>query len=144
MTAPSTPNLNKNRNRVSESPNPEAHEPDTAVVEITSERKNHKKQKEKRESRSDLFRGPDGSELPKDVLSKLTQFQRKQKKGTIDVWWLYDDGGLTLLLPYIISTRSNWSSCKLRVFTLANKKDELEFEQRRYVGRRTGGPFKIR
>lgn len=38
--------------------------------------------------------------------------------------------GLTLLLPYIISTRSNWSSCKLRVFTLANKSNELEYEHR--------------
>jgi hypothetical protein len=41
--------------------------------------------------------------------------------------------GLTLLLPYIICTRRNWSACKLRVFALANKKDELEFEQRKYV-----------
>jgi hypothetical protein len=41
--------------------------------------------------------------------------------------------GLTLLLPYIISARQNWSACKLRVFALANKKDELEFEQRKYV-----------
>jgi hypothetical protein len=41
-----------------------------------------------------LFRrGPGGSILPKDVLNNLTQFQKKQKKGTIDVWWLYDDGG---------------------------------------------------
>jgi len=63
-------------------------------------------------------------------MNDITMFQRKQKKGTIDVWWLYDDGGLTLLLPYILSTRGNWSSCKLRVFTIANKKDQLEFEQR--------------
>lgn len=41
------------------------------------------------------------------------------------------DKGLTLLLPYILSTRGNWSACKLRVFTIANKKDQLEFEQRR-------------
>ena len=31
--------------------------------------------------------------IPKDVLTSVNQFQRKQKKGTIDVWWLYDDGG---------------------------------------------------
>ncbi|RZF35441.1 hypothetical protein LSTR_LSTR015851, partial [Laodelphax striatellus] len=41
-----------------------------------------------------------GTELPKEVLHSITQFQRKRKKGHIDVWWLYDDGGLTLLLPY--------------------------------------------
>lgn len=30
--------------------------------------------------------------------------------------------GLTMLIPYILTTRSTWSSCKLRVFCLANKK----------------------
>lgn len=61
----------------------------------------------------------------------MIQFKKKPKRGGfIDVWWLYDDGGLTLLLPYIISTRRNWSSCKLRVFALANKRDELELEHR--------------
>lgn len=68
--------------------------------------------------------------VAKDILNAVTKFQRKQKKGTIDVWWLYDDGGLTLLLPYIISTRRNWSNSKLRVFALANKNSELEYEQR--------------
>lgn len=66
-----------------------------------------------------------------NILNVVTKFQRKHKKGTIDVWWLYDDGGLTLLLPYIISTRRNWSNSKLRVFALANKNSELEYEQRR-------------
>ncbi|XP_055638635.1 bumetanide-sensitive sodium-(potassium)-chloride cotransporter isoform X2 [Toxorhynchites rutilus septentrionalis] len=77
-----------------------------------------------------LYRGPGGAELPKEILDELSQFTSKKKNGIIDVWWLYDDGGLTLLLPYIISTRRNWSSCKLRVFALANRKAELEFEQR--------------
>lgn len=69
--------------------------------------------------------------ISKDVISSITKFKRKQKKGTIDVWWLYDDGGLTLLLPYIISTRRNWSNSKLRVFALANRNSELEYEQRK-------------
>ncbi|XP_064474706.1 solute carrier family 12 member 2-like [Ornithodoros turicata] len=68
--------------------------------------------------------------IPKNVLHSVNQFQRKQKKGTIDVWWLYDDGGLTMLLPYLLSTRSQFSNCKLRVFALANKKYELDQEQR--------------
>ena len=46
------------------------------------------------------------------------------------MWWLYDDGGLTLLLPYILTTRQQFSSAKLRVFTLANRKDELDRETR--------------
>ncbi|XP_072764865.1 bumetanide-sensitive sodium-(potassium)-chloride cotransporter [Anoplolepis gracilipes] len=78
---------------------------------------------EQRENRSNI--------MPiTNILNVVTKFQRKHKKGTIDVWWLYDDGGLTLLLPYIISTRRNWSNSKLRVFALANKNSELEYEQR--------------
>ncbi|KAL3182116.1 hypothetical protein MRX96_035140 [Rhipicephalus microplus] len=67
---------------------------------------------------------------PKELPLSINQFLRKQKKGTIDVWWLYDDGGLTMLIPYLLSTRNNWSGCKLRVFSLANKKEELDREQR--------------
>jgi solute carrier family 12 sodium/potassium/chloride transporter 2 len=78
-----------------------------------------------------LYRGAGGTELPKEVIDELTRFTKKQRKdAVIDVWWLYDDGGLTLLLPYIISTRRNWNTCRLRVFALANRNSELEFEQR--------------
>ncbi|XP_019869994.2 bumetanide-sensitive sodium-(potassium)-chloride cotransporter [Aethina tumida] len=69
------------------------------------------------------------SEPLKDKITNF--FQRKHKRGgTIDVWWLYDDGGLTLLLPYIMSTRRNWTNCKLRIFALSNKRAELELEHR--------------
>lgn len=78
--------------------------------------------------------------MPKDVMERIQVFQKKYKHGTIDVYWLYDDGGLTLLLPYIINTRSNWSTCKLRIFALANRKDELDDEQRRYEPRT---PFNV-
>ncbi|XP_041644517.1 solute carrier family 12 member 1 [Cheilinus undulatus] len=44
------------------------------------------------------------------------QFKKKQPKGTIDVWWMFDDGGLTLLLPYILTTRKKWKDCDLRIF----------------------------
>ena len=58
-------------------------------------------------------------------------FNEKRPKGTIDVWWLYDDGGLTMLLPYIISTRATWANCKIRIFALSNRKQELEVEQKK-------------
>jgi solute carrier family 12 (sodium/potassium/chloride transporter), member 2 len=72
-----------------------------------------------------------GTSVTKDVLDSMNFFHEKQPKGTIDVWWLYDDGGLTMLLPYIISTRSTWSHCKIRVFALTNRKQELEVEERK-------------
>uniref|UniRef100_W8AQQ8 Bumetanide-sensitive sodium-(Potassium)-chloride cotransporter n=2 Tax=Ceratitis capitata TaxID=7213 RepID=W8AQQ8_CERCA len=89
-----------------------------------------RKSKQKHNDPAFLYKGPGGVELPKEILMELTQFTRKRSHAVIDVWWLYDDGGLTLLLPYIISTRRTWQSCKLRVYALANKKAELEFEQR--------------
>ena len=54
-----------------------------------------------------------------------------ERSGSIDVWWLYDDGGLTLLLPYILSTRMVFRQCQLRVFSLANKAEELDKETRK-------------
>lgn len=80
-------------------------------------------------SKADIYRSARKS------LGDLFYFQKKAKRGAhIDVWWLYDDGGLTLLLPYILSTRRNWNNCKLRVFALANKDDELESEQLNMAG----------
>jgi solute carrier family 12 sodium/potassium/chloride transporter 2 len=43
---------------------------------------------------------------------------------------LYDDGGLTLLLPYILKTRAKFAKCQLRVFFLANKMNTLDEEAR--------------
>lgn len=73
-----------------------------------------RKSKTKHDDPAALYKGPGGVELPKEVLNELSQFTRKRSHAVIDVWWLYDDGGLTLLLPYIISTRRTWQSCKLR------------------------------
>ncbi|XP_062565625.1 bumetanide-sensitive sodium-(potassium)-chloride cotransporter isoform X2 [Armigeres subalbatus] len=70
-----------------------------------------------------------GSCVPKEILDRISVFHRKQPKGTIDVWWLYDDGGLTMLIPYIISMRSKWARCKIRVFALTNRQLELEVEK---------------
>ena len=67
-----------------------------------------------------------GNDLPRTIVNSITQFQRKQNKGIIDVWWLYDDGGLTLLLPYILSTRSTWATCKLRIFCIASGQEDIE------------------
>uniref|UniRef100_T1H1D1 Amino acid permease/ SLC12A domain-containing protein n=1 Tax=Megaselia scalaris TaxID=36166 RepID=T1H1D1_MEGSC len=61
-----------------------------------------------------LYKGPGGAELSKETLNELSLFTRKRNNAVIDVYWLYDDGGLTLLLPYIISTRRTWQNCKLR------------------------------
>jgi amino acid transporter len=42
----------------------------------------------------------------------------------IDVWWLSDDGGLTVMLPYLLSRSSHWRGAKLRVWVVS--RDELQ------------------
>ncbi|XP_064609144.1 solute carrier family 12 member 1-like [Liolophura sinensis] len=56
---------------------------------------------------------------------------RAKQEGTIDVWWLFDDGGLTLLVPYILSTRASWKNCQLRVFCVGTKQANINEDQRR-------------
>lgn len=73
----------------------------------------------------------DVSTLSKELLSQLGIFHSVQHSGTIDVWWLYDDGGLTILIPYILSLRSQWARCKIRIFALTNHQMELEIEQKK-------------
>ncbi|KAL0108379.1 hypothetical protein PUN28_015133 [Cardiocondyla obscurior] len=41
--------------------------------------------------------------------------------------------GLTILLPYIISTRSNWKHCKMRIFALTNHKHDISAQEKEMV-----------
>ncbi|KAF7242754.1 Solute carrier family 12 member 3 [Varanus komodoensis] len=45
-----------------------------------------------------------------------TIFQMDQGKKSIDIYWLFDDGGLTLLLPYLLHRKKRWAKCTIRVF----------------------------
>lgn len=62
---------------------------------------------------------------------EMNYFNMKQEKGTIDVWWLYDDGGLTVLLPYILSSSQHFKTCKLRIFALLSRRNESEIEEQK-------------
>ncbi|KAM8799289.1 solute carrier family 12 member 3 [Eudromia elegans] len=55
-----------------------------------------------------------------------TVFQTGQGKKTIDIYWLFDDGGLTLLIPYLLGRKKRWGKCKIRVFVggQINRMDE--------------------
>ena len=55
--------------------------------------------------RVSVFRGHDGNFISSKHVAGIQMFTNKTYTGFIDVWWLYDDGGLTLLLPYILTLR---------------------------------------
>ncbi|TRY56775.1 hypothetical protein DNTS_032963 [Danionella cerebrum] len=63
------------------------------------------------------------------LLDASQQFQQKQGKGTVDVWWLFDDGGLTLLIPYLIANKKKWKDCKIRVF-IGGKINRIDHDRR--------------
>uniref|UniRef100_A0AAY4B2J7 Solute carrier family 12 member 2 n=1 Tax=Denticeps clupeoides TaxID=299321 RepID=A0AAY4B2J7_9TELE len=63
------------------------------------------------------------------LLDASQQFQKKQGKGTVDVWWLFDDGGLTLLIPYLIANKKKWKDCKIRVF-IGGKINRIDHDRR--------------
>ncbi|ETE71469.1 Solute carrier family 12 member 1, partial [Ophiophagus hannah] len=67
-------------------------------------------------------------EFNQRLLEASVQFKKKQGKGSIDVWWLFDDGGLILLIPYILTLRKKWKDCKLKIFT-GGKVTRLEEEK---------------
>ncbi|XP_019849326.1 PREDICTED: solute carrier family 12 member 6-like isoform X2 [Amphimedon queenslandica] len=44
-------------------------------------------------------------------------------KKTIDVWWIVHDGGLLMLLPFLLRKHKVWKHCQLRIFTVAQLED---------------------
>ncbi|NWX82576.1 S12A1 protein, partial [Nothoprocta ornata] len=86
------------------------------------------KQETKKESTINTIQSMHVGEFNQKLLEASTQFKKKQGKGTIDVWWLFDDGGLTILIPYILTIRKKWKSCKLRIFT-GGKVNRIEEEK---------------
>ncbi|XP_076846797.1 solute carrier family 12 member 10, tandem duplicate 1 [Brachyhypopomus gauderio] len=61
-----------------------------------------------------------------------TVFQNKQGRKTIDVYWISDDGGLTLLVPYLLTRRKRWRKSKVRVFVIGEQKT-MENERKEMV-----------
>ncbi|XP_034743915.1 solute carrier family 12 member 7-like isoform X2 [Etheostoma cragini] len=49
--------------------------------------------------------------------------QERLKGGTIDVWWIVHDGGLLMLLPFLLSQHKVWRKCQMRIFTVAHMDD---------------------
>nr|XP_015209855.1 PREDICTED: solute carrier family 12 member 7-like [Lepisosteus oculatus] len=49
--------------------------------------------------------------------------QERFSEGTIDVWWIVHDGGLLMLLPFLLRQHKVWRKCKMRIFTVAQMND---------------------
>ncbi|GBP79126.1 Solute carrier family 12 member 6 [Eumeta japonica] len=43
--------------------------------------------------------------------------------GNIDIWWIVHDGGMLMLLPFLLRQHRTWKNCKMRIFTVAQMED---------------------
>ncbi|XP_041101184.1 solute carrier family 12 member 7-like isoform X2 [Polyodon spathula] len=60
------------------------------------------------------------------VAKNIDSFPSNQERfsnGTIDVWWIVHDGGLLMLLPFLLQQHKVWRKCKMRIFTVAQMVD---------------------
>ncbi|XP_060047087.1 solute carrier family 12 member 7 isoform X2 [Erinaceus europaeus] len=49
--------------------------------------------------------------------------QERFSDGHIDVWWVVHDGGLLMLLPFLLRQHKVWRKCRMRIFTVAQVDD---------------------
>jgi hypothetical protein len=46
-----------------------------------------------------------------------------QVTGYLDVWWVVHDGGMLMLLPFLLRQHKTWRNTRLRLFTVAQMED---------------------
>lgn len=59
--------------------------------------------------------------IPKGLMDFPDQDERLT--GTVDVWWIIHDGGLLVVLPFLLMQHKVWRQCKLRIFAVAQLND---------------------
>ncbi|XP_029464439.1 solute carrier family 12 member 4 isoform X2 [Rhinatrema bivittatum] len=60
--------------------------------------------------------------VPKNVSFYPSNHER-YNEGNIDVWWIVHDGGMLMLLPFLLKQHKVWKKCKMRIFTVAQMDD---------------------
>ncbi|XP_072571801.1 solute carrier family 12 member 5 isoform X2 [Paramormyrops kingsleyae] len=60
--------------------------------------------------------------VPKNIAAFPSNGERFTE-GSIDVWWIVHDGGMLMLLPFLLRQHKVWRKCKMRIFTVAQMDD---------------------
>jgi hypothetical protein len=71
------------------------------------------------------------TKINQGALQSLNIFYRKYQTGFVDVWWMYDDGGLSILLPHLLARKKYWKKCKLRIFIQSKTRNSDVTEEQR-------------
>ncbi|GAB1599326.1 solute carrier family 12 member 4-like isoform X2 [Argonauta hians] len=89
----------------------------------------------------DTIRNVASAQLALMAVKGINQFPDNTQKltGTIDVWWIVPcvyEGGLLMLLPFLLRQHKVWKNCKLRIFTVAQLEDnsiQMEKDLNQYM-----------
>ncbi|KAM4713982.1 solute carrier family 12 member 6 isoform 2-T2 [Anableps anableps] len=60
--------------------------------------------------------------VPKNI-SLFPTNSEPSTDGYIDVWWIVHDGGMLMLLPFLLRQHKVWRKCGMRIFTVAQMED---------------------
>ncbi|XP_019365281.1 PREDICTED: solute carrier family 12 member 5 [Gavialis gangeticus] len=74
----------------------------------------------------ELVRETTAAHLALLVTKNVAMFPGNQERfaeGHIDVWWIVHDGGMLMLLPFLLRHHKVWRKCKMRIFTVAQMDD---------------------
>ena len=62
--------------------------------------------------------------VPKSVCAFPASNERLT--GTVDVWWIVHDGGLLMLLPFLLRKHRTWRGTRLRLYAIAHNDDDTQ------------------
>ncbi|XP_053577910.1 solute carrier family 12 member 5 [Bombina bombina] len=74
----------------------------------------------------ELVRETTAARLALIVTKNVAMFPGNQERfseGNIDVWWVVHDGGMLMLLPFLLRHHKVWRRCTMRIFTVAQMDD---------------------
>ncbi|KAG8446574.1 hypothetical protein GDO86_014141 [Hymenochirus boettgeri] len=74
----------------------------------------------------ELVRETTAAHLALIVSKNVAMFPGNQERfseGNIDVWWVVHDGGMLMLLPFLLRHHKVWKRCTMRIFTVAQMDD---------------------
>jgi len=77
---------------------------------------------------------PRKSIIPNQISDAIKYFSPEGKTGKrkIDVWWLFDDGGLVILVAHLLKQHKPFKNAEIRVFT-GGKESRLDEERRKLI-----------
>ncbi|XP_018090658.1 solute carrier family 12 member 5 [Xenopus laevis] len=74
----------------------------------------------------ELVRETTAAHLALIVTKNVAMFPANPERfseGNIDVWWVVHDGGMLMLLPFLLRHHKVWKRCTMRIFTVAQMDD---------------------